>query len=279
MSCLASGNSLAYTQPPGADYHDGGSVKFTGERLVFDQAHDHPTQREHLARYEFASRYVANRRVLDLACGTGYGSKLLRDGGATEVVGGDRSVEAVALARREYTHLGARYLALDAQALPFPDGSFDAVVSFETIEHLPDFRAYLSEVQRVLRDDGVFIVSTPDKHCYQLFNLGNSNPYHVHEFTREEFVGEISIRFSGVSLHGQCPIDTREWQTYEKPPVRFKLIKRLLPANAKGRIKELLGIRPVVLDIFKDLDRSVTVANPQADYVFYICVAQKASQR
>jgi SAM-dependent methyltransferase len=275
---LASANLLAYTQKPGVDYHYGGHVKFTGERWVFEQAHDHPTQREHVARYEFASKYVANRRVLDLACGTGYGSKLLCDGGAAEVVGGDISVAAVTFAHREHTYSGARYLALNAQALPFRDRSFDVVVSFETIEHLPDFRAYLSEVHRVLNDDGVFIVSTPDKYCYRLFNLGESNPYHVHEFAKEEFVGEISSRFSGVRVYGQCPIDTQEWQNHEKPPVRFKLIKRLLPANVKDRIKQLLGIRPRVLEIFKNLDRNVAVASPQVDYVFYICVAHKSNQ-
>lgn len=253
-------------------------MKFTGERWVFDQAHEHPTQREHVARYDFASKYVADRRVLDVACGTGYGSKQLRDGGAAEVVGGDISAKAAAFAQREYADSGARYLTLDAQVLPFPDRSFDVVVSFETIEHLPDFRTYLSEVHRVLSDDGVFIVSTPDKDCYRLFNLGDSNPFHMHEFAKEEFVSEISSRFVGVEVYGQCPINTQEWQNYEKPPVRFKFIKSLLPPNVKVRIKELLGIRPKVLEIYKNLDRSLTVAAPEADYVFYICVAHKSNQ-
>src|SRR5262245_9155454 len=94
---------------------------------------------DHYARYVFASQFVAGRRTLDVACGLGYGAKILADAGASAVVAVDRSNEAIAEAQLKYADRRITYRCVDAYALQTElVGVFDVIVSFETIEHLPD---------------------------------------------------------------------------------------------------------------------------------------------
>ena len=130
-------------------------IEFTGERFVpgvpGEIAH------EHWHRYAFARRFVAGRRTLDVACGEGYGSALLA-GVAASVVGVDVAADVVAHASRRYRdRANLRFEAGSAAKLPLADGSVDAVVSFETIEHLPreDQPRMIAEIARVLTDDGM----------------------------------------------------------------------------------------------------------------------------
>ncbi len=156
---------------------------FTGERFLPDCRGE--IWLEHWHRYHFAASLARNRRVLDVACGEGYGSALLSIG-AREVVGVDAAVEAIAHARATYGHLDhLRFLQGDCAALPFADASFDIVVSFETIEHISAQREFLGEVRRVLAPQGVLLLSSPNKAEYS-DRRGYSNPYHVAELYRDE---------------------------------------------------------------------------------------------
>ena len=95
---------------------------------------------EHMGRYIFASRFVKDKIVLDLACGAGYGSSYLYQKGAKIVVGGDYSSLAIEHAKAHYAQQdGLFFIRFDATQLPFKDEVFDVIASFETIEHL---RAY-----------------------------------------------------------------------------------------------------------------------------------------
>jgi len=133
--------------------------EFTGERylpgVVGEIAY------EHCHRYAFARRFVAGRRVLDAACGEGYGSALLADV-ARHVVGVDIDSAVVAGASSRYGGRGnLEFRAASVTTLPLADASVDAVVSFETIEHLEaaDQPAMLAEFARVLAPDGILILS------------------------------------------------------------------------------------------------------------------------
>ena len=117
--------------------------------------------KDHLARYDFASEFLKGLIVLDVACGPGYGSALLLDRGAKKVFGCDISEDKINNARKEFTHPGAAFIIGDATCLPFEESSFDAVVSMETIEHLVNYKSYLKECRRVLKNNGIFICSTP----------------------------------------------------------------------------------------------------------------------
>ncbi len=167
---------------------------FEEERLVPERAVEASLQ-EHLARYRFA-RERARGRVLDVACGTGYGTALL--GG----VGVDLSLEALRYARRH----PARYVAADAARLPFPR-VFDTVVSFETIEHVADPARFVAECARVLKPDGTFIVSTPNRELWSPRSPKPLQRYHVREFNRKEFL-EILKPFE-VQLFGQILLGRR----------------------------------------------------------------------
>jgi SAM-dependent methyltransferase len=165
----------------------------TGERLVPELQHGELVHAEHLARYRFAAQLARSRRVLDVACGEGYGAQILAAGGASAVVGADVDEQAVEHARSRYPE--AEFVTADVAKLPFEDGSFDLVVSFETIEHVPRPEEALAELRRVLASDGRLVISTPNKHQYLV-----ENEFHEREFTHEEFVALLGGVFPSVEL-------------------------------------------------------------------------------
>jgi SAM-dependent methyltransferase len=175
------------------------------ERMVPEQAAGR-TFWEHIARYRFAKEFVNRKRVLDIACGEGYGAAALVRSGAESVIGIDLSPEVCARARRRY---GIDARPGDAQAIPLHDRSVDLVVSFETIEHLADPAAFLGECARVLVPEGSLIVSTPNRPVYS--GLDHQNPFHIIEFDEHEFVRLIRSRFEKVRLFSQFPRSAAWW--------------------------------------------------------------------
>jgi SAM-dependent methyltransferase len=130
---------------------------------------------QHLARYKWAARYMRDANVLDVACGTGYGAKILLAAGARRVTSVDLSFHAIQFGVRSY---GIAGLVGDAHRLPFQDGAFDGVVSLETLEHLSHPEMFIGELVRVLRPFGVLTLSTPNVRLSD-----GSNPYHLREFS------------------------------------------------------------------------------------------------
>ena len=174
-------------------------AEFTGERLIPGQV-EIDLLNEHMARYTFAARLAAGKRVLDAGCGAGYGSADLARR-ARWVVGADIAAEAVDFAREHYPMANLHFEQASCTALPHPDASFDLVVAFEVIEHLANWRDLLLEARRLLAPGGQFIVSTPNR-LYYTESRGEqgANPFHVHEFDFEEFRGELSAVFPHVAL-------------------------------------------------------------------------------
>jgi hypothetical protein len=154
---------------------------------------------EHRARYRWAARLVAGRRVLDAACGTGYGMRMLADAGAAGVRGIDRDAGAVAEAARRMGDPDA-VVRGDVRDLPFPDNAFDVVVSWETIEHLDAAERALAEFRRVLRERGLLLVSSPNPRVYP-----PGNEHHVHEWEPAELVGAVARHFTHVGRFRQHP--------------------------------------------------------------------------
>jgi O-antigen biosynthesis protein len=179
-------------------------IEWTGERCV-PWAPDVQVVYEHMHRYLWAAEVVAGRRVLDLGSGEGFGASILSSE-ATEVVGVDIDQQTVEHARLNWSgprtsfNLGS---ALDLSE--FEDGSFGAVVAFEIIEHVEDQERVLVEVARVLADDGVLVISTPDRRLYS-DATGQVNPFHQHELTHEEFSTLLEKSFEHVAMWGQRTI-------------------------------------------------------------------------
>jgi SAM-dependent methyltransferase len=175
---------------------------FTGERFIPGTAGE--IWYEHWHRYHFAAPLAADREVLDVACGEGYGSALLARR-AARVTGADIAPAAIAHARARYAgQANLDFREADCAALPFADASFDLVVSFETIEHIARQEAFLDEVRRVLRADGLAVLSCPNKAEYTDAR-DHVNEFHVRELYRAEFAALLAARFPHVAWYGQRP--------------------------------------------------------------------------
>lgn len=174
-------------------------LEFTGERFTLECMRE--IRYEHFHRYALAAEWTAGLKVLDAACGEGYGSHLLATR-AAEVTGVDVSGAAVAHAREHYTASNLQFLEADCTRLPFADQAFDCVVSFETLEHLQDHEALLAEFRRVLKPNGFLVISSPDKAVYS-DRMGNQNPYHLKELYQPEFEQLLAGYFPTVQWLGQ----------------------------------------------------------------------------
>ncbi len=141
----------------------------------------------HVGRYALAVPFAAGRRVLDIACGEGYGSWLLARAGATSVHGIDVADDAVAQARATFSDPHITFATGQGETLAetFPEDSFDLVVSIETIEHVQDPVRFLEAIRRVATPDAVIILTCPNDHWY--YPPHESNPYHRRKFTLAEF--------------------------------------------------------------------------------------------
>ena len=195
------------------------TLEFTGERFTPECVRE--IRYEHLHRYAFAAELVRGRAVLDAACGEGYGSALLA-AAAGRVTGVDLSPEAVAHARDRYRLPNLSFETVDCLQLPFGDDAFDAVVSFETLEHLEDHDGLLREFRRVLKPGGFLLISSPDKAVYSE-RLQNRNPFHLRELYRDELETLLGRHFPACRLWGQkLGFHSAIWSLDGKPGVHFE---------------------------------------------------------
>lgn len=177
------------------------ALPFTGERFTPECVRE--IWYEHWHRYAFALPLSRGRRVLDAACGEGYGSDLLAREAAS-VLGVDISEDSIRHARERYGREGgARFQCADVTALEaLPAASFDLITSFETLEHLAAQERMLDGFARLLAPGGVLLLSTPDRRSYS-DQTGFRNEHHVRELYREEFEALLAPRFAARRLYGQ----------------------------------------------------------------------------
>lgn len=163
-------------------------LEYTGERIIPEKMKiTNGMLLEHLARYYFAM-YYAKGRILDFACGTGYGSKLVARSckEASEIVAVDIDGPTIDYAIKNYYHPKVKYVIGDAtdDKLPSSLGQFDLIISFETLEHIDNETAYLRNIYQLLKPGATLIISTP-------FGAGRGKPtkeqFHVHQLTEDEF--------------------------------------------------------------------------------------------
>jgi 2-polyprenyl-3-methyl-5-hydroxy-6-metoxy-1,4-benzoquinol methylase len=203
-------------------------LEFTGERIVPGKTVE-PLFCEHEERYLFAGRYVEDRDVLDVACGSGVGSAYLRAAGARSVRGLDIDPQAVAFAAARYRD--CEFAVGNATELSLPDNSVDVVVSFETIEHIHDQAGFIAECRRVLRPGGIFICSTPNS---RLTRLRSANEFHVREIPLSEFKSLVAASF------GEQEFFSQSERVYPIFLVRRIVANTLKAAGILGPVKRLL---------------------------------------
>lgn len=176
---------------------------FTGYRHSTERVcADFPgeTFEAHLDVYRFASQFVAEKTVLDVGCGTGYGSYYLAQERATKLNGIDYSEEAIRYARSHYKHPNVEFQQMDAQSLGFRNGSFDVVFSSENLEHLLDPEKNIQEIRRVLKTRGILILGTPNKEVTSPGMEKCPNPFHIKEFYFSELRDLLLRYFSQVHI-------------------------------------------------------------------------------
>jgi SAM-dependent methyltransferase len=185
--------------------------------------------------------------VLDVACGAGFGLQMLRQAGACPI-GVD--YDASALSEVRDRQAGARLLRGDATRLPLQDASIDLVVSFETLEHVPDAAALVAEIRRVLKPGGRLVLSTPNRR-FGPPERHTGNPFHVREFTADELRDLLRESFEQVQLYGQRPTAAYRYVPFlmlephsEPSALAWKLLVRL-PFGVKNRLALALSGRPV----------------------------------
>jgi GT2 family glycosyltransferase/SAM-dependent methyltransferase len=177
-------------------------LPWTGERLTTGAGRQ--VEAEHLHRYLLARDFCRGLDVLDVSSGEGYGSAFLAQT-ARSVIGVEIDPDVVKHARSAYVAPNLRFLEGDARQLTLPDACMDVIVSFETIEHFYEHDAFMTEIRRVLRPGGRFVVSSPERDVYSPAGLP-PNPYHVRELTRFEFSELLHGTFKYVALLGQRPL-------------------------------------------------------------------------
>jgi ubiquinone/menaquinone biosynthesis C-methylase UbiE len=211
---------------------------------------DTPWWGEHVQRYDQAITYVQkNSRVLDLACGNGFGTMKLVESGAQLVIGGDVSEEALTHCTQKYQHQIRQnqfeFRKLDATKLDVEDSFFDLVVSFETIEHIDDYQSAVKEFWRILKPGGKLILSTPNQKVSSPDGI-IVNPYHLKEFELSELTTLLSGHF------GQCVIGGQRFIRYDNQhhsiaPVLEKILYqrgvRKLSLPIRNSMMRAVGVR------------------------------------
>ena len=172
---------------------------WTGERFVPELRGN--IHLEHLHRYAMACEYVKNKVVLDIACGEGYGSMMLSTV-ASRVTGVDISKEVIDFAQAKYRIDNINFKTGSCDKIPLEDSSIDVVVTFETIEHHDQHDAMMKEIKRILKPDGLLIISSPDKYNYSDLP-GKKNQYHLKELYYEEFKSLLETYFCNIAIYGQ----------------------------------------------------------------------------
>lgn len=199
---------------------------------------------DHWERYEFAATFAAGLRVLDIACGSGYGSALLAQSNAAEVTGADIDPGAIDWAGNAYGRY-ARFVRVEpAKQLPFEDGCFDLVVSFETVEHVAEPQEFCRELVRILRPGGTLIISTPLNESETRFSP--PNPFHLREYSWAEFSELVEPHVSIVDRFSQIAAMSEQWSAMKSSSAGpfVKGIARLIPAGFKRRILARVQAKP-----------------------------------
>jgi SAM-dependent methyltransferase len=225
------------------------SPSFTGERFLPECSGE--IWYEHWHRYALARQLSQHCTVLDVACGEGYGAAMVAET-AFKVVGVDLSADVIQHAKNNYGHhANLQFITASCECLPFSDASFDLAISFETIEHIEQQKEFISELTRVLRPDGVLILSSPNKRLYSDAH-DYHNEFHVRELYRNELEELLHVTFPHIFWLGQ----------------KLLFHSAIWPENQAC----------VTAEYLINNDQQVTVAsNPSVEPMYYIAICSRNS--
>lgn len=241
--------------------------------LLPSTAHDETEFLVDVERYHFACGYVARMRVLDIACGAGWGTALLVSRGrAISVVGIDIDAATAVFARKRHGSEVVQFVLSSAERIPLRDSSVDVAVSIETIEHVRDPQRLLRELARVVVPGGKVVISTPRNEKPERMNP--SNCYHIREYSSAEFESMLRSVFPSVELYSQVT-------TYADDLVPLPLTKStewlrrtfhaLVSPSLRAAVRKKLGSKGLTIK------KSTVVAGVHTNSVVQLAVCQTAN--
>ncbi len=209
----------------------------------FSSKQDYVLHLIHCKAYHTAAKLANNGTVLDLGCNLGYGTSIISKA-SNLIIGVDVSNRAIESARSKYKESNIDFKLVDGKILPFEDKMFDLVVSFQVLEHLVEYNNYFSEVKRVLKDDGIFLLSTPNATLRLKPGMKPFNPFHHKEFTYDELNILLSNWFQYSNIYGLFA----EKEIYE---IEYNRVKLGLE-NSLKRNNGIYLMRNIIRDVIPD---------------------------
>lgn len=244
-------------------------MKFSGERLVKDERFLKPLRIENLARFDFFQKIARGNRILDLGCGVGEGTEFLGEkSNQWDLFAIDLSYDAISTAKKSSSNQSTHFLCMNVTCLAFADESFDAIISVEVIEHIPQVEKYLQEAYRILKPGGLFFFTTPNR-LISSPTPGSLWPDHVIEYSPSELKNLIASVFSHFNMMGESvPI-------FEENPFR-KLMHRLAPFVKPVlpkwmRIRALPMLQSLINKDIKLSDVKITDDNIETKPTLIVC--------
>lgn len=175
------------------------------ERLDIERA-DGPWAAEHLARYHFAAPFCREKIVLDIASGTGYGSRFLLQHGAAKIIPADidpAALEHTLLQLSDFSPERVEPVQVGEDVIPLADDAVDVIVCMETIEHVKNDKNFVKELNRVLKPGGVLLISTPNALVTNPKGGKPLNPFHLREYAPNDLKELLSPFFQIKDAMGQ----------------------------------------------------------------------------
>lgn len=211
---------------------------FGGERIDSKSKLSKNNLLEHLARYNLVNG-KRDSIVLDIGCGTGYGSNLI-SAHFKRVYGVDISHEAINYAKKNWKSKNISFIVGSGTDIPFRNDTFDIVIAFEVFEHIKDWRKFLLEIKRVTKKNGKIYISTPNKDIYSRGLKEPINPHHFFEMTENQFKKAIGAYFQIYKFLGQrTPVYNDHWIWKIVDPLLFTF-KKMIPYKMNNTIKLMI---------------------------------------
>lgn len=189
--------------------------------------------------YEYVKPYCNDKCILDYGCGAGYGVMTISEH-AKEAIGVDINQQIIDYCNERYRKVNVSFKKVKAEyPLPYENGVFDIIVSFQVIEHLPDVQRYLYELKRLLKDKGLLFITTPNR-CFRLVPFEKPwNPEHIREYSYKSLNNELRRSFGEVRIfgvHGNDKVDSIERKRVYRSPMKH-LLGIILPKSVISSIQ------------------------------------------